>query len=425
MNKQTYLSIILTTLIILSSQTIFADGAQVFGPIIPQWIKNNAKWWSDGQIGDSDFIKGIQYLVQNDIVKVPPLPGGYLQNSKQIPQWIKNTAGWWADGTIDDSEFVKGIEYLVQAGIIQVSIVQPVNQTESVPTLQTNQTHNQSSTSIPTSCTVVDNGVLPDPNCTPGAIDPSVTQDNIYSTICVPGYTKTVRPPVSYTEPLKFKMMNAYGFTDSPSNYELDHLIPLEIGGAPSDVRNLWPESHYTTPNSYDKDTLENYLHKQVCSGTIDLQTAQNEIATNWVKYWSEIPNDDSSSSNFDSQNDPDGDQPTQTYQNTNSTQSVETLHVDLQGHDTIARGSIQSMTVLVTDGINPVNDANVSVHVTYASGYTTKDFDGTTDSNGQFSFSWRIGSNSDLGTFEVDVDASKNGYSSASGTFSFEVTTD
>ena len=97
--------------------------------------------------------------------------------------------------------------------------------------------------------------------------------------------------------------MDAYGYTDSASNYELDHLIPLEIGGAPSDVRNLWPEPHYTTPNSYDKDTLENYLNKQVCSGALDLKTAQNEIATNWVKYWSESNQNTDTSSNFDTQN--------------------------------------------------------------------------------------------------------------------------
>lgn len=140
---------------------------------------------------------------------------------------------------------------------------------------------------ISANCKTV-NGILPDPKCTPGAIDPSVTQDNIDSTICVSGYTKTVRPPVSVTEPQKLESMKAYGFDDLPSNYEFDHLIPLEIGGAPDDMKNLWPEPHYTNPNSFDKDKFENYLHEQVCSGSMDLKTAQNEIATNWVKYWND-----------------------------------------------------------------------------------------------------------------------------------------
>jgi len=159
---------------------------------------------------------------------------------------------------------------------------QPVQQPSTV---KSNPTTESSPSTILTSCKSV-NDILPDPKCTPGAIDPSVTQDNIDSTICVSGYTKTVRPPVSVTEPQKFESMKSYGFDDSPSNYEFDHLIPLELGGAPDDVRNLWAEPHYTTPNSFDKDGFENYLHDQVCSGSMDLKTAQNEIATNWVKYW-------------------------------------------------------------------------------------------------------------------------------------------
>lgn len=92
---------------------------------IPSWVKNTAKWWSQGSVGDYDFVKGIQYLIEEGIMKIPPLPGGYLQSSKHIPQWIKTDADWWANGQIDDSEFVKGMQYLVQVGIIQVNMVQP------------------------------------------------------------------------------------------------------------------------------------------------------------------------------------------------------------------------------------------------------------------------------------------------------------
>jgi len=132
------------------------------------------------------------------------------------------------------------------------------------------------------------NNTLPDPKCTPWAIDPAVTQDNIDSTSCISGYTKTVRPLVSVTEPLKLESMKSYGFTDSPSNYEFDHLIPLELGGAPDDMKNLWPEPH---SSSFIKDGVENYLHDQVCSGNMDLKTAQNEIATNWFNYWMRVKN--------------------------------------------------------------------------------------------------------------------------------------
>lgn len=141
------------------------------------------------------------------------------------------------------------------------------------------------STSIPSNCHII-NGALPDPKCTPGATNPSVTQDNIKDTICVPGFSKTVRPPVSYTTPLKIKLMQAYGFTDSRSNYELDHLISLEIGGNPTDVRNLWPEPGYGQYNFHIKDRFENYLHNAVCSGSMGLSEAQKEIATDWLANW-------------------------------------------------------------------------------------------------------------------------------------------
>jgi hypothetical protein len=141
------------------------------------------------------------------------------------------------------------------------------------------------SASIPSNCHIV-NGALPDPKCTPGATNPSVTQDDIKNTICVPGFSKTVRPPVSYTTPLKIRLMQSYGFTDSRSNYELDHLISLEIGGNPTDVKNLWPEPGYGQYNFHIKDRFENYLHNAVCSGSVSLSQAQREIATDWLTSW-------------------------------------------------------------------------------------------------------------------------------------------
>lgn len=124
---------------------------------------------------------------------------------------------------------------------------------------------------------------LPDKACTPGEIDTRVTQSNIKQTICVSGYTETVRPPTSYTGPLKLKLMQAYSDTDSTKNYELDHLISLELGGNPRSEANLWPEPYNAIYNAQEKDKLENYLHDQVCSGKITLQQAQLEIANDWV----------------------------------------------------------------------------------------------------------------------------------------------
>jgi len=87
---------------------------------IPAWIKNNAGWWADGQIDDDSFVQGIQFLVKQDILKIPPTTQGSSSGSNDIPAWIKNNAGWWADGQIDDDSFVQGIQFLIKEGIMSV-----------------------------------------------------------------------------------------------------------------------------------------------------------------------------------------------------------------------------------------------------------------------------------------------------------------
>ncbi|PYC84752.1 hypothetical protein C7C46_07125 [Streptomyces tateyamensis] len=127
---------------------------------------------------------------------------------------------------------------------------------------------------------------LPDPSCTPGALNSDVTQDTIYSTICVSGWTATVRPSTTYTNRLKAQGIVDYGYADtSMSDYEEDHFIPLELGGSPTSPLNLWPEPHYTTNGSgtsSTKDGVENKLKKAVCAGTVSLSDAQDAIATDW-----------------------------------------------------------------------------------------------------------------------------------------------
>jgi hypothetical protein len=126
---------------------------------------------------------------------------------------------------------------------------------------------------------------LPDPRLTPGAIDPSVTQDNIQETVCMKGYTKTVRPPASYTNKLKKKQIREYHYSDTnPRDYEEDHLIPLNIGGNPTDERNLWPEPRNSEWNADKKDALEFALYKLVCAGRISLKDAQEAERGNWIE---------------------------------------------------------------------------------------------------------------------------------------------
>jgi hypothetical protein len=114
--------------------------------------------------------------------------------------------------------------------------------------------------------------ILADPVRTPGVLNPDVTQANIRSTICRRGWTATIRPPTDYTNDLKRRQMRRYGEAGSLSHYQEDHLISLELGGDPTDPRNLWPEPY---PRASEVDRIENELNAEVCSGQLTLEQAQ------------------------------------------------------------------------------------------------------------------------------------------------------
>ncbi len=124
---------------------------------------------------------------------------------------------------------------------------------------------------------------LPDAACTPGAIIPTATKDQI----CTPGYSSRMR---SVPDSEKKKDYLEYGIsTRRPGQYEVDHLISLELGGS-NDIANLWPELAIPRPGFHEKDRVENYLHKLVCDGAVDLATAQQEIAQNWLGVYATMP---------------------------------------------------------------------------------------------------------------------------------------
>ena len=129
----------------------------------------------------------------------------------------------------------------------------------------------------------VAHGGLPDSACTPGAIFPNATVQEI----CTSGYSSSVRNvPISE----KDQAYAEYGIMHhSPGQYEADHLVPLELGGS-NDIANLWPEAASPTPGFHQKDQVENYLHDQACSGAMTLKDAQNQIATNWLTVYNRMP---------------------------------------------------------------------------------------------------------------------------------------
>ncbi len=121
-----------------------------------------------------------------------------------------------------------------------------------------------------------------------GAADVRVKQENIYQTICVSGYTATVRPSVKFTNQMKRDRMIEYDLPGNLSDYELDHVIPLELGGCPDCAANLWMEP-WSPPGAYEKDRVENYLHREVCAGQMSLIEAQTIIAQDWYAVYRQL----------------------------------------------------------------------------------------------------------------------------------------
>jgi hypothetical protein len=130
-------------------------------------------------------------------------------------------------------------------------------------------------------------GDLPDLNLTPGATDPEVSEANIKESICrVTHFTweEGHMPPPSFLDSTKKELLKLYGYTDGDiRHYQMDHLIPLSLGGHPTDTKNIWPQVLITKWSARRKDYLEEILHDKVCRGEVKLKDAQEQIRTNWI----------------------------------------------------------------------------------------------------------------------------------------------
>ena len=128
---------------------------------------------------------------------------------------------------------------------------------------------------------------LPDGNLTPGALDPEVIDSNVKETICKAGHftwTEGHMPPKSFLEKTEKEQILAYGYPDENiKHYQMDHLIPLSLGGSPTDAKNIWPQPLISKWSARRKDYLEGILHEKVCKGEISLTQAQDEIRGNWI----------------------------------------------------------------------------------------------------------------------------------------------
>ncbi|HLG70206.1 MAG TPA: hypothetical protein VK009_07265 [Chloroflexota bacterium] len=124
----------------------------------------------------------------------------------------------------------------------------------------------------------------PNAALTPGATNPRVTQRNIRQTICSSSYSGAGDLTPAYAERIMKHQLARYNYADAdPAHYELDHYIPVELGGDPDAPSNLWPQPYDASPGAREKDEVEAWLHDQVCSGAMTLAAAQQAILNDWV----------------------------------------------------------------------------------------------------------------------------------------------
>jgi hypothetical protein len=263
----------------------------------------------------------------------------------------------------------------------------------------------------------------PDPVLTPGALNPAVTEATIGSTICVSGWTATIRPSSNYTGALKIEQIAEYRYTDtSTADYEEDHLISLELGGAPVDPRNLWPEPYTASladgrsTGAHTKDGFETKLKNEVCSGTISLVVAQSEIGDQWVHAYYGLQLVLSTptvgpSTTSEASGEP-GNSPGS---------SPAALSVRITSLPASVRHGANATLVAVTSP-----GATCSASVTYASGTVstaaglkTRPVAGST---GKVSWTWKVGSSTKAGTSTATVSCSL-GEDFGSASKSFRVT--
>ena len=240
---------------------------------IPSWIKSNAKYWKEGQIGDVEYVKGIQYLIQNGIMQVPASTNA-MEKSNQIPSWVKNDAGWWADGSISDGEFVSAMQYLVGVGMIDVA-----QQSMSV----TNSGSSVTSSSNSTASADVANC---DSAATPA--DKQTCLDDAQALIDIKAKIANATPLV--VGPVTFYVVSTDLINTGDGVFFINVHTVLENTGSPSSN----PDLFYTGPfacNYHLNDGQADYPPSifSLTSGHLELRY-QKPVAIDWNFYSKENP---------------------------------------------------------------------------------------------------------------------------------------
>jgi len=439
---------------------------------IPTWVKNNAKWWSDGQIDDESFVSGVQFLVENNILKIPPIrvEKQSTDSDVSLPSWVKTNVGWWADGQVTQTEFISSMQYLVKNDIIKIptkkvimDIEQPISVSkysvsggnvnshkEALEMFLIYTTHNPSCTPsevkmmekyqkiteeymkeqnlgrqliVNQACLQMDeinanmyplllaqlNVMKPELMIFIGDLTSNLElyyQEDAYGVWGCMSITKSMHCTTSAIVVCECAPLYREGNTNGGMwvlSHELAHfLFNYKNFGA-----NVYGDAVHVVEYHY-RECLENgftescdqyYIQKEVDGETFDLMNL-DLIKNHYRTLLAEIP----------------------TIEKEFELLNLKEMDVTISGKDILAPLDKQSIELIITDNKIPVSSVQVTANIIDSSGNVVKDMNAISNPDGMYLFSWNLGSETKSGLYQVIIDIYHEEFISKRQIFSYTV---
>ncbi len=439
---------------------------------IPEWVKNNAKWWSTGQIDDNSFVTGIQFLVENNILKIPStrVEKQSSDSDTALPTWVKTNVGWWADGQVSQTEFISSMQFLVKNDIIKIptkkvimDIEQPVptskysvsggnvlSHTEALEMFLIYTTHNPSCTPsevkmmekyqkiteeymkeqnlgqkliVNQACLQMDeinanmyplllaelNVMKPELMIFIGDLTSNLElyyQEDAYGVWGCMSITKSMHCTTSAIVVCECAPLYREGNTNG-GMWVLSHELAHFFFNYKNFGANVYADAVHVVEYNY-RECLEEgftdscdqyYIQKEVDGETFDLMNL-DLIKSEYRTLLAEIP----------------------TIEKELELLNLKEMDVVMSGKDVLSPLEKQSIELTLTDNDTPVSSVQMSANVIDASGNVVKDISAIAKSDGKYLFSWNLGSETKSGLYQVIIDIYHEEFISKRQIFSYTV---
>jgi len=453
-------------------QTYPTNPCEMIVAEIPSWVKNNAKWWADGQIDDESFVSGVQFLVENNILKIPPtrVEKQSIDSETSLPSWVKINVGWWADGQVTQTEFISSMQFLVKNDIIKIptkKVIMDIEQPASVSKYSVSggnvnshkdalemfliyTTHNPSCTPtevkmmekyqkiteeymkeqnlgrqliVNQACLQMDeidankypillsqlNVMKPELMIFIGDLTSNLElyyQEDAYGVWGCMAITSSMHCTTSVIIVCECAPMYREGNTNG-GVWVLSHELAHFLFNYKNFGVNVYADAVHVVEYNY-RECLENgftescdqyYIQKEVDGETFDLMNL-DLIKNQYRTLLAEIP----------------------TIENELQLLNLKEMDVTMSGKNTLAALDKQSIELIITDNKTPVSSVQVSANVIDSSGNVIKDMNAISNDDGKYLFSWNLGSETKSGLYQVIIDIYHEEFISKRQIFSYSV---